>query len=176
MRQADGIAVPQSTTFTWCLIFKAGSERPKYILVAFQAGKENDQPQNPSVFCHCNVQSISASLNDVHYPRTQYNLNIAQNQFAQAYGDVTKFRGIYTGMASELSHCKISPSEWKALHPFCVFDVSKQSERLEATTIDIKINVRIFQSLQANTQAYCLVISDRKLVMRSNGNRFNVIY
>lgn len=55
MRQADNISVPQSTNFDWRLTIKAGAEKPRYVIVAFQTGKDNNQNQNPSIFNHCNV-------------------------------------------------------------------------------------------------------------------------
>lgn len=47
MRQADTLAVPQSTSFDLRLSVKTGSEKPRYVIVAFQTGKDNDQEQNP---------------------------------------------------------------------------------------------------------------------------------
>lgn len=176
MRQADNITVTQATNFDWRLTIKAGAEKPRYMIVAFQTGKENNQEQNPSIFDHCNVQSMAVYLNNIQYPRTDYNLNIAQNEFARLFGDITKFRANYSGITPELAHCNISPSEWKSLYPFYVFDVTKQSERLKVDTIDVKIKVRFTENVPANTQAYVLVLSDRKLMFQSNGNNFNVVY
>lgn len=48
MRQADTISVPQSTSFDWRLSVKAGVEKPRYVIIAFQTGKDGDQEQNPS--------------------------------------------------------------------------------------------------------------------------------
>lgn len=163
MRQADNIAVPQSTSFDWRLTIKSGAEKPRYVIVAFQTDKDNDQDKNASIFDHCNVQSMSVYLNNTQYPRKDYELDITQNKFARVYGDVSKFRANYTGTTPELAHCNISPIEWKALYPFYVFDVTKQSERLKTATIDMKIKARFSQNVSANTQAYALVISDRKL-------------
>lgn len=176
MRQADTITVPQTTNFDWRLSVKTGSEKPRYVIVAFQTGKQNDQNQNPSIFDHCNVLSMAVYLNNTQYPRTDYDLDISQNRFARLFGDISKFRANYSGVTPELAHCNISPSEWKSLYPFYVFDVTKQSERLKNTTIDVKIKVRFAENVPADTQAYALVLSDRKLMMESNGNNFNVVY
>ena len=54
MRQCDSIGVPQSSQFHWRLSPKSGLEKPRYIIVAFQTGKSNDQTQNAAVlFDHC---------------------------------------------------------------------------------------------------------------------------
>ncbi len=176
MRQADSITVPQSTNFDWRLTIKAGAEKPRYVIVAFQTDRENDQEKNPSIFDHCNVQSMAVYLNNIQYPRTDYDLDISQNRFARLFGDISKFRANYSGVTPELAHCNISPSEWKSLYPFYDCDVTKQSERLKIATIDVKIKVRFAENVPANTQAYALVLSDRKLMMESNGNEFKVVY
>lgn len=119
---------------------------------------------------------MAVYLNNIQYPRTDYDLDIAQNGFARLFGDLSKFRANYSGVTPELAHCNISPSEWKSLYPFYVFDVTKQSERLKVDTIDVKIKVRFAGNVPADTQAYALVLSDRKLMMQSNGNNFNIVY
>lgn len=119
---------------------------------------------------------MNVFLNSVKYPLFDYDLDIAQNQFARVYRDLSKFRADYTGVTPDLAHCNISPSEWKSLYSFYVFDVSKQSERLKASTIDVRIKARFSQNVPANTLAYALVITDRKLMFQINGNNFNVVY
>ena len=63
MRQADTISVPQSKSFDRRLNVKPGVEKPRYVIIAFQIGKDCDQRQNPSIFDHCNVQSMKVFLN-----------------------------------------------------------------------------------------------------------------
>lgn len=169
IKDVDDIAVPQSKNFDWRL--RLSVEKPRYVIVAFQTGKENDQDQNPSIFDHCNVQSMSVFLNGEAYPRTDYDLDIENNRFARVFEDFLKFCVNYKG------HCNITPSEWKNLYPFYVFDLRKQSERQKMFSFfDIRIRARFNQKVPANTHAFTLVLSERKLLMQSNGNNFNVVY
>lgn len=87
MRQVDTISVPQSTSFDWRLSVKPGLEKPRYVIMAFQTSKVGDQGQNPSIFDHCNVQSMKVFLNSMKYPLFDNDLDIAQNQFARVYRD-----------------------------------------------------------------------------------------
>ena len=57
-----------------------------------------------------------------------------------------------------------------------MFDVSKQSERVKPSTIDIRIKTNFRANVPANTVAYATVISDRLLTFKPDGNKFNVVY
>ena len=57
MRQCDAISVPQTTNFTWRLSVKSSPEKPRYIIVRFQNGKDGDQEQNPSIFDNVDVRN-----------------------------------------------------------------------------------------------------------------------
>ena len=49
-RQCDTITVSQSTTFSWRLGVKNSPEKPRWIIIAFQAEKSGDQTKNPAIF------------------------------------------------------------------------------------------------------------------------------
>ena len=68
MRQCDAISVLQSTNFTWRLSVKSSPEKPRYIIVRFQTGKDGDQEQNPSIFDNVDVSNMYATLNSTRYP------------------------------------------------------------------------------------------------------------
>ena len=63
MRQCDSITVPQSTTFTWRLSVKSSPEKPRYVIVGFQTGKDGDQEENPSIFDNVDVRNILVVCN-----------------------------------------------------------------------------------------------------------------
>ena len=55
--------------------------------------------------------------------------------------------------------------------PVFHFDVSKQSERVSQSVVDIKIRMRFAENVGANVVAYALVISDRRFKFQSDGER-----
>jgi len=57
-----------------------------------------------------------------------------------------------------------------------VFDVSKQSEKLKNTTIDIQIKAQFSANVAANTEAFAVVISDKSLIFQSDGQKMRVEY
>ena len=74
-----------------------------------------------------------------------------------------------------LSNFNFTPLEFTDLYPLFVFDVSKQSERLKYSIIDIQIKVFFDDNVNADTKIYAVIISDRLITFPSNGNRLNVV-
>ena len=176
MRQCDSISVPQTSQFTWRLGSKSGLERPRYIIVAFQTGKSNDQTQNAAVFDHCRLRNIYVTLNAERYPAVDFNAGFTQNKIARIYKSAADFRKNYFSMDRLISNCNINPSDFIDLYPLFVIDVSRQSERLKESTVDIQIRAEFERNVPANTEAFALVISDRILRFESDGQKMNVVF
>ena len=114
---------------------KNAPEKPWWIVIGFQTGKSGDQPQNPAIFDHVNLNNMYVMLNSTRYPAFDYNLSFANQQFSRAYGDASLFGIIYFGMDELITRSNISPADYKTLYPLFVFDVSKQSEKLKSLRI-----------------------------------------
>ena len=79
MRQCDTITVPKSTSFSWRLAVKSSPEKPRWVILGFQTGKDGNQQQNTSIFDHCNLTNAYVMLNSsTRYPAIDYQLNFAQ--------------------------------------------------------------------------------------------------
>ena len=176
MRQCDSISVPQSTNFTWRLSVKSSPEKPRYIIVGFQTDKDNDQEKNPSIFDNVDVKNMYVMLNSTRYPAVDYNISFAKNQFSRVYGDVASFRSKFYHMDELVSNPNITPSDYKTLFPLFVFDVSKQSERLKNSVTDIQIKMQFNNNVNASTEAFAIVISDKMINFQSDGNKMSVMY
>ena len=59
MLQCDNTQVPHATDFTWRLGVKSSPDVPRFIIVGFQTGKNNDQTKNPAIFDHVNVRKFT---------------------------------------------------------------------------------------------------------------------
>jgi len=75
-----------------------------------------------------------------------------------------------------ITQSNISPIDYKSLYPLFVFDVSKQSEQLKTSVVDIQIEADFDQAVPAGKQAYAVVISDKLLTFQSDGNKMAVVY
>ena len=85
------------------------------------------------------VRNIYVMLNSARYPAVDYNLIFPKQQYSRIYGDVATFRSKFYHMDELVSNPNITPADYKTLFPLFVFDVSKQSERLQNTITDIQI-------------------------------------
>ena len=177
MLQCDSALISaNSTDFSWRLSVKSSPEVPRYIIVGFQAGKSNNQQQNPSIFDNVGVDNIYAMLNSTRYPTYDYSIDFNENQFSRVYGDAAEFRSKFFNMDELISNPNITPADYKTMYPLFLFDVSKQSEKLKYSTTDIQIKIHFKRGLAANTQAYAVIISDRLINFQSDGNKFSVVF
>src|SRR5688572_10298434 len=175
-RQCDTITVPQSITFSWRLSVKTAPEKPRWVVVGFQTNKDGDQERNPSIFDHCNLKNAYVMLNQARYPEVDYDLSFPNQKFSRAYRDAATFSEKFYGMNQLITQSNITPSDYKDLYPLMVFDVSKQSEKLKSSVVDIQIKVIFNAAVAANTQAFAVLISDRLLKFQSDGQKMSVVY
>ena len=179
MLQCDSSTVPPNIkTFTWRLGVKSSPDIPRFIIVGFQTGKNNNQETNPAIFDHCNVRNIYVTLNAKRYPDTDYDNDFVANQYSRIYGDATLFRKKFYNMDELVSNSGIEPIDYKYIFPLFLFDVSKQSEKLKTSVSDIHIKAS-FANLPnippANTMAYAVIISDRLFHFVSDGSKITNI-
>jgi len=115
-------------------------------------------------------------LNSTRYLAVDYNLSFANQQFSRAYGDASVFGVKYFGMDELVTRSNISPVDHKTLYPLFVFDVTKQSEKLKTSVVDLQIRAFFDAAVPAGTQAYAVVISDKLLTFQSDGNKMSVVF
>ena len=96
------------------------------------------------------AQKIKVTMR--RYPAVDYNLSFANQQFSRAYGDASLFGIRYVGMDELITRSNISPANYKTLYPLVVFDVSKQSEKLKSSVVDVEIRAIFNQAVPAGTQ------------------------
>ena len=182
MLQCDTSQVPTNQkSFTWRLGVKSSPDIPRFIIVGFQSGRNNNQEQNPAIFDHLYVRNIYVTLNAKRYPDTDYDNDFNKNQYSRIYGDASSFRKKFFNMDELVSNSGINPLDYKNLFPLYVFDVTKQSEKLKTSVSDIHIKA-FFDNDPAggnnppdNTMAYAVIISDRLFHFVSDGSKITNI-
>ena len=174
-KKSENIIVPQATEFAWRLSIAAGIEKPRYIVVGFQSPAVNAAETNYAVF-NANVQVINAyvELNSERFPSNDYITNYDNNHYAQFYNSFKEFKKNYS--ADEDENDCISYQSYKKLFRLYVFDVSKQSERLKNTVVDIRLTFKLAANAPANTTAYAVVYHDRIWAIDSDGSKQYVRY
>ena len=131
--------------------------------------------QSSSFFDHVNLKNMYVMLNSTRYPAVDYNLSFANQQFSRAYGDASLFGIRYFSINELITRSNISPANYKKLYPLFVFDVSKQSEKLRSSVVDVQIRAIFNQAVPAGTQAYAVVMSDKLLTFQSDGSKMSVL-
>ena len=182
MLQCDTSQVPTNQkSFTWRLGVKSSPDIPRFIIVGFQSGKNNNQEQNPAIFDHLYVRNIYVTLNAKRYPDTDYDNDFNKNQYSRIYGDASSFRKKFFNMDELVSNSGINPLDYENLFPLYVFDVTKQSEKLKTSVSDIHIKAFFDNdpaggnNPPANTMAYAVIISDRLFHFVSDGSKITNI-
>ncbi|XP_065640539.1 uncharacterized protein LOC136073102 [Hydra vulgaris] len=137
-RYLDKMNVPQNTSFDWRLGVRT-TEKPRYILVGFQTNREGNQEQNSSIFDHCDLKNMWIELNEERYPATNYSLSFPNMKITRAYRHASNFAEDYYNMTNLISLCGITPSDYRDLYPIIYSNVSKQSERIKDSTVDIRL-------------------------------------
>ena len=92
------------------------------------------------------------------------------------YGDAALFGVKFFDMDELITQSNITPSGYMTPYPLFTFDVSKQKEKLKSSIVDIQIKANFIDNVPANTRAFALVISDKMLSFKSDGNKMSVIY
>ena len=178
MRQCNVVEIPaNATSFSWRLGVRTAPEKPRYVIVGIQADKSGNQEHNASLFDHSSVKNMSVVLNSTKYPPLDANASFAKHQFTSFYKAMTEFTRDYYGLDPLVGGCGLHPIEYKELTPIFIFNVSKQSERLNRGVVDVTVEMQFAPNgVAANTKAYALVISDRQLKLQSDGKKMNVLY
>ena len=178
MRQCNVVEIPtNATSMSWRLGVRTAPEKPRYVIVGIQANKADNQDHNASLFDHSSVTNMSVVLNSTKYPSLDANANFTTHQFTPFYKAMTEFTRDYYGLDSIIGGSGINPMAFKELTPLFVFNVSKQSERLNHGVVDITVEMQFAaNAVAANTSAYALVISDRRLKLQSDGKKMHVLY
>ena len=116
-------------------------------------------------------------MNDTEYPLRDINADFDNNHYAEFYSMFMNFSQNYYGIDPLINKSVITPIAYKDLFPLFYFDVSKQSERVNQSVVDVTVKMQ-FSAAVGNNEvfAYALVISDRRLKFQSDGKKMTVLY
>ena len=177
MRQCSSAEIPPHTrTFDWRLGVRTAPEKPRHLLIAFQRDRSGDQLKNPSQFDHLSATEVSVILNDTKYPARDVIADFPKHQYVEYYKMFTEFGREYYGLDPLTVSNFVDIVTYKEEFPIFYIDVSKQSERISQSVVDIKVRLRFAENVGEHVVAYALIISDRKLKFQSDGKKMNVIY
>jgi len=161
--------------FDWTLSVSGGVEKPRWIIVGFQTAKNTNQTENPAVFNHLNVERAYADLNGSHYPRDDVIVNFSNNQYSRYYQMIDDFKKEYHGINNLIGGCQINLETYKDLYPLIIFDVRYQNETLKSQVLATRLKFYFREGVPANTEAFAVILSDRKFKIDSDGIRMKML-
>ena len=128
MRQSISTSVPIANQFTWRLGVRSSPEQPRFIFLAFQTDRAENQEKNIATFDHCSLTSAHVLLNNDRYPLNDYQTNFDKNHYVNLYHEFSSFIRKFYKVDEMISSTVVDPITYKSLYPIVMFDVSKQSE------------------------------------------------
>jgi hypothetical protein len=171
-RQCESLQLDQNKRqLDWRLSIATGSERPRFVILAFQKNKLDKDTANSAVFDNMCVRNARVEFNGEYYPDHDMNINFKRNQYTVAYQMLIDF---YKEVM-ERESCPVRIRDFKTHYPLFVFDISRQSERVKDSASDIRIKADFDEATCQNCYAYALILSDREVHMQSDGSRMHII-
>ena len=176
MRQSISTTVPEANQFEWRLGVRSSPEKPRYIFLVFQTKRADDQKKNISTYDHCNLTSAHVLLNNDRYPLNDFETNFAKNHYDHLFHEFSSFIQKYYKVDDMITSTVVDPLFYKALFPIILFDVSKQTDRLKTGVTDITLKCHFSANVPESTVAHAVMISDRKLRFKTDGEKATVLY
>ena len=175
-RQCNILELPEKiSTFDWRLGVRSAPEKPRHILIAFQTDRANNQAKNPSQFDNVDISQINIVMNDIKFPARDIIADFPKHKYIQYYRMFAEFTSSYYGLDPLTSSNFVDPITYKEEYPIFYFDVSKQSERLTQSVVDIMVQMRFNKEIPLHVRAYALIISDRRIKLLSDGKKMNIV-
>lgn len=144
--------LPQTSRQTWSVKTSNQMEKPRFVILAFQTGKNNELSKNASNFDHCNLNNIKLYLNSQYFP------------YDNIHGDISLFYDMFVRFQSSYygksSRPLVDLEKFKANAPLYVIDCSNQNDSVKTGPVDVRLEFESTEAFPANTTAYCLIIHD----------------
>lgn len=151
--------IPQTTRHTWSVKTTTQVSKPRYVIVAFQTGRNHVAASDATKFDHCNVSDVKLYMNNERFPYDDLNLNFAELSYHELYHMVTKLQKSYYNGTSPSNPIEM---DYAALldRPVFAFDCSRTDENIKNGMVDVRIEIETTVNIPANTTAFCLIIHD----------------
>lgn len=150
----------QTKNDVWSVKTTTSLERPRYILIAFQNDTSTSASQMvPLKFQHANINNIRIYLNSEVFPHERWNLDFTKNLYTPAYDAYKSFQASYYVRPDYACNPLMNYNEFKK-QPVFVFDCSHQSEAVNLSTVDLRIEFEASENFSSSTSVFMVVIHD----------------
>lgn len=156
-------SIPSTTSsINWPIRMTSNQEKPRFVIIGFQAARSEVLKADSSVFDHCDVRNIRLFIGCESYPYTPLDAKFTQKQIATLYENFVSFRKQYYALNDfEIGQTSLTTAEFLSKYPIWVIDCSRQSEVVKGGAVDVRVEIDALKNFPENTSAYCVVINDR---------------
>ena len=148
--------LPMTDRQSWTVKTSAQLEKPRYVVLAFQADRKGKIAKDMSQFDGCSLKNLKVYLNSQYYP------------YDNIHGDLSIFYEMFSRFQSSYyGRSTVSPvvslDNFKNKTPLYVIDCSKQNDSIKSGPVDVRLEFETGEAFKANTTAYCLLLHDSHL-------------
>lgn len=148
--------LPTASKFVWTVKSSTQLEKPRYVILGLQTDRKNNT-KNASRFDRCNIRDVKVYLNATFFPYQALNLDFSKSEFSNLYQMYANFSSSFFGKNGKplltksefLNHAMIFP-----------IDCSRQSENLNQSSVDLRVEIEASENFPANTAVFAIVIND----------------
>lgn len=137
---------------------------PRFIIIAFQKGRWNDQFYDISKFDSMFVKNIRVKLNGHYYPDELLNLDINNDKFRIIYHMYQDYKKRYYN-SNDMYY---NPEEFLKHRPLYVIDVTKTPTNISRSKNDIIINMDFDYDITATSKTNCYVVVVSEKILEYN--------
>lgn len=152
-------ALPETTSHSWTVKSSSHTEKPRFVILAFQTDRKNDFSKDMSCFDHCKLNNVKVYLNSHYFPYDNIN-----GDYTLFYEMFCHFQESYYGRS--VSGTSVSSKKFKSHTPLYVIDCSKQDDSIKSGPVDVRVDFETKDAVAAKTTAYCLIIHDSHMTYK----------
>lgn len=165
-KQVEEFIVSQNRILDRQVINVSDSQKIVGIAVCFQTGRNNSQKANASLFDDVDFYDGDISINNVTYPGFTLDCNSKNGNYMINYERFVKFRKLFTN-----GHPEITPIDFRQAYPIYCFDTSHQEQRINGSSVAVKLHMRFNSNIPANTTCYIIIFKETKFSVTTTGDR-----
>lgn len=153
--------LPQTNSHMWSVKTVSHVNRPRYVIVGLQTGRNNSPTVNASKFDPCHMSELRLHMNSQIYPYNMNQINIGGALYAELFEMYTRIHSTYYNGTEPSNLFALSYQTFQSC-PLFAFDTSRADESLIDSSVDIKVEMKTSANVPANTAAFCLIIYDNE--------------
>jgi len=151
--------LPQTTSHTWTIKTSNQLEKPRFVVLALQTGRNANYKMDASSFDSCKLKNCKLFVGAISYPYSALQLDFSKRALSWLYEMYANFQNSYYGR--EECTPMFNYDEFIKTAPIVVIDCSHQFEATTSSTVDIRLELEFYENVPPNTSAHCLIIHDQ---------------